>query len=161
MPRNKLVNQLANLALAKNLCLTTAESCTGGGIAKALTEIAGSSAWFGYGFITYSNSAKHKLLGVSPASLEAQGAVSETVVKQMVAGACKQAQADLAVAVSGVAGPGGGSLEKPVGTVWLAWGTSQQQQAQKFNFSGTRREIREASIDEAIKGLIYWLENKL
>lgn len=157
MSRNARVEQLAHQLLAKKFSLTTAESCTGGGIAKALTEIAGSSAWFGYGFVTYSNQAKHQLLNVSLNTLQQEGAVSSAVVKQMVAGACKQASADIAVAVSGIAGPDGGSPAKPVGSVWLAWGTEKEQHSQLFNFSGNREQIREASIDAALDGLLSWL----
>lgn len=100
--------------------ITCAESCTGGGIAKAITDIAGSSAYFDRGFVTYSNAAKHDLLGVAEATLTAHGAVSEAVVREMAVGALHAAKADLALSVSGIAGPEGGSAEKPVGTVWFA-----------------------------------------
>jgi len=159
--RMALVSRLAKLAISANYQLATAESCTGGGVAKALTEIAGSSAWFTAGLVTYSNQAKQNLLGVTEAMLEKQGAVSKAVVKAMVKGACERAQADLAVALSGVAGPGGGSPEKPVGTVWLAWGTKEKQLAKVFNFTGNRRQIREASIDKALEGLADWLEKSV
>lgn len=159
--RMALVNKIAKLATSANYQLATAESCTGGGIAKALTEVAGSSAWFTSGLVTYSNLAKHNLLGVAKTTIEKQGAVSEAVVKAMVQGACKRSPANLAVAVSGVAGPGGGSPEKPVGTVWLAWGTSEQQLAKIFNFTGDRRQVREASIDKALEGLLNWLEKSI
>ncbi|WP_404419967.1 CinA family protein [Marinospirillum sp.] len=160
MQRNPMIEKLATLALANNWMLATAESCTGGGIAKALTEVAGSSAWFGYGLVTYSNQAKQQLLGVQETSLQAFGAVSEQVVKEMVAGACRVSGADFAVATSGVAGPGGGSAEKPVGTVWLAWGNLQEQQACCCHFSGNRRDIREASIDTVLEQLLDFLEKK-
>lgn len=156
MPKHQqLVEQIAQLAQRAGWFLTTAESCTGGGIAKALTEISGSSAWFGAGWVTYSNQAKQQLLNVSSQSLELDGAVSASVVKQMVRGACINSGANLAVAVSGIAGPEGGSLDKPVGTVWLAWGDAIQQTAQQFNFTGDRRAIREASIDAALAGLVH------
>lgn len=155
--RLALVNRIAELALTANYQLATAESCTGGGVAKALTEIPGSSAWFTCGLVTYSNLAKQQLLGVANSSLEKHGAVSEQVVKEMVSGACEKGAAQLAVAVSGVAGPGGGSPEKPVGGVWLAWGNATQQQTKLFHFEGDRREIREASIDKALEGLLEWL----
>lgn len=158
--RIALVTNIAKLATTANLQLATAESCTGGGVAKALTELAGSSAWFTGGLVTYSNQAKQQLLGVTASHLEAYGAVSEPVVKAMVQGACQALGADLAVAISGVAGPGGGNVAKPVGTIWLAWGNAVQQQATVFNFSGDRREIREASIDVALEGLLDWLENR-
>ena len=157
--RMALVNKIAKLATSANYQLATAESCTGGGIAKALTEVAGSSAWFTSGLVTYSNLAKHNLLGVAKTTIEKQGAVSEAVVKAMVQGACKRSPANLAVAVSGVAGPGGGSPEKPVGTVWLAWGTNEKQLAKVFNLPGNRRQIREAAIDKALEGLLDWLEH--
>src|SRR5690606_15281969 len=101
--------------------VATAESCTGGGVAAAITITPGSSAWFEYGFVSYANNAKQALLGVAPATLSQEGAVSEAVVLEMVAGALLVSQANIAVAVSGVAGPGGGSPEKPVGYVWFAW----------------------------------------
>lgn len=157
--RMALVSKIAKLATSANYQLATAESCTGGGVAKALTEIAGSSAWFTCGLVTYSNQAKQHLLGVTEDTLQEFGAVSEQVVKAMVEGACEKSSADLAVAISGVAGPTGGSPEKPVGTVWLAWGTTEQQQAKVFNFPGDRRQVREASLDKALEGLLNWLEN--
>ena len=118
-------------ALQQVLCdqgkkMVTAESCTGGLIASMMTAEPGSSAVFEAGFVTYANSIKHSVLGVSEASLETDGAVSETVVEQMLAGALAESGADIGIAVSGVAGPGGGSEEKPVGTVWLAWGTKNE-----------------------------------
>lgn len=159
MPTRKaLVKKIAELATAAKYQLATAESCTGGGVAKALTEIAGSSTWFTCGLVTYSNLAKQNLLNVAATTLESQGAVSEAVVKEMVKGACLKGTADLAVAISGVAGPAGGSPEKPVGYVWLAWGTAKKQHAQVFNFTGDRRQIREASIDTALEGLLDWLQ---
>lgn len=156
--RLALVTKIAELATTANYQLATAESCTGGGVAKALTELAGSSAWFTCGLVTYSNLAKQQLLGVTEATLKKHGAVSEQTVIEMVKGACGKGAANLAVAISGVAGPAGGSPEKPVGYVWLAWGTANQQQTKLFNFSGDRSEIREASIDKALQGLLDWLE---
>lgn len=158
--RLALISKIAEQAIAANYQIATAESCTGGGVAKALTELAGSSAWFTCGLVTYSNLAKQHLLNVPETLLNEQGAVSEAVVKAMVLGACEKGHADLAVAISGVAGPGGGSPEKPVGYVWLAWGTSQLQQAKVFNLSGDRHKIRETSIDIALEGLLDWLENR-
>ena len=159
--RIALVTKIAELATAANLQLATAESCTGGGVAKALTELAGCSAWFTGGLVTYSNQAKQQLLGVTASDLEKHGAVSESVVTAMVKGACQALGADLAVAISGVAGPSGGSVAKPVGYVWLAWGNAVQQQATVFNFTGDRRQIREASIDKALEGLLEWLQKSL
>ena len=135
-----LAQRLGRLCQQLHVEVTTAESCTGGGIASAITSVAGSSAYFTAGYVTYSNAAKTRLLRVEPALLEAHGAVSEAVVGAMVAGACRDSGADLAVAVSGVAGPEGGSEEKPVGTVWLAWGDAESQQAECFHFPGDRHD---------------------
>ncbi|OKB67642.1 hypothetical protein BHU62_06790 [Serratia marcescens] len=128
---------------AQGRWITCAESCTGGGIAKAITDIAGSSAYFDRGFVTYSNAAKHDLLGVSEATLAAHGAVSEEVVREMAIGALRAAQADLALSVSGIAGPDGGSAEKPVGTVWFGFASSDGQGlSRKMQFEGDRDAVR-------------------
>lgn len=134
--------------------VTTAESCTGGGIAEAITRIAGSSAWFEAGFVTYSNAQKTRQLGVPEYLFEEVGAVSREVVEAMARGAQQCSNARFAVAVSGVAGPGGGSLEKPVGTVWLAWAAADQMFAQRFVFAGDRQAVREQSVEAALVGLI-------
>ncbi|MDX1656133.1 MAG: CinA family protein, partial [Candidatus Competibacteraceae bacterium] len=117
----RLVQNLGKALQLRGWMAATAESCTGGGIAMALTELAGSSAWFDRGFITYSNAAKSELLGVEPALIEASGAVSSEVVKAMAEGALARSRAGVSVAVSGIAGPEGGSELKPVGTIWIAW----------------------------------------
>lgn len=143
-------NQLRELSIAvgeklkaQGLWITCAESCTGGGIAKAITDIAGSSAYFDRGFVTYSNAAKHELLGVAEATLAAHGAVSEEVVREMAQGALHAAQASLALSVSGIAGPDGGSAEKPVGTVWFGFAErSGQVLAHKMQFAGDRDAVR-------------------
>lgn len=123
--------------------ITCAESCTGGAIAKAITDIAGSSAYFDRGFVTYSNTAKHELLGVAEATLNAHGAVSEEVVREMAQGALHAARANLALSVSGIAGPDGGSVEKPVGTVWFGFAESSGRVlAKKMQFSGDRDAVR-------------------
>ncbi|CAI2534544.1 nicotinamide-nucleotide amidase [Serratia liquefaciens] len=123
--------------------ITCAESCTGGAIAKAITDIAGSSAYFDRGFVTYSNTAKHELLGVAEATLNAHGAVSEEVVREMALGALHAARADLALSVSGIAGPDGGCVEKPVGTVWFGFAESSGRVlAKKMQFSGDRDAVR-------------------
>ncbi|WBL71358.1 nicotinamide-nucleotide amidase [Serratia liquefaciens] len=123
--------------------ITSAESCTGGAIAKAITDIAGSSAYFDRGFVTYSNTAKHELLGVAEATLNAHGAVSEEVVREMAQGALHAARANLALSVSGIAGPDGGSVEKPVGTVWFGFAESSGRVlAKKMQFSGDRDAVR-------------------
>jgi nicotinamide-nucleotide amidase len=131
----------------KGLRLTVAESCTGGWLAKVITDLPGSSAWFECGFVTYSNASKQSMLGVSEETLSVHGAVSEATVSEMTQGALKQSGADLALAVSGIAGPGGGSDEKPVGTVCFAW----QRQGEEANvsrerFSGDRETIRLQSV---------------
>lgn len=135
--------------------LTTAESCTGGWIAQCVTEIAGSSGWFDRGFVTYSNDAKSEMLGVDPALIETQGAVSEAVVRAMAAGALRQSQADVAVAVSGIAGPSGGTPAKPVGTVWLAWQrTGQVARTQRECFLGDRHAVRRQAVILALRGVL-------
>jgi nicotinamide-nucleotide amidase len=134
--------------------VTTAESCTGGGIAEAITRIAGSSAWFEAGFITYSNTQKTAQLDV-PAELFARvGAVSREVVEAMVAGAQKNSGARFAVAVSGIAGPDGGSPEKPVGTVWLAWADGERCFAERCLFAGDREAVRRQTVQRALQGLL-------
>lgn len=153
-----LAARLCALCHEQGVTVTSAESCTGGGIARAITDIAGSSACFETGYVTYANGAKQRLLGVSPVSLELFGAVSETVVHEMVRGACRDSGADLGVAVSGIAGPGGGTPDKPVGTVWLAWGTATQSQAGCYRLSGERLEVRREAVALALKGLIQRLE---
>ncbi len=131
-----LAERLGRRCRERSLTITAAESCTGGGVASAITAVAGSSAYFETGYVTYSNGAKTRLLGVADDLLERHGAVSREVVEAMVAGACRDSGASLGVAVSGVAGPDGGSPDKPVGTVWLAWGNAAQQQAERFQFPG-------------------------
>ena len=138
--------------------IATAESCTGGWIGKALTDIAGSSQWFETGYICYGNAAKTTLLGVLPAELAAHGAVSEPVVKAMALGALERSAADVAVAVSGIAGPDGGSPGKPVGTVWFAWawrhGKSLHVQARLKLFKGDRDAVRRKAVAGALTGVL-------
>ncbi len=132
----------------------TAESCTGGGIAYAITEISGSSAWFDRGFVTYSNAAKQAQLGVAAATLAAHGAVSEPVVREMALGALAHSAAQVAVAISGIAGPDGGTPDKPVGTVWMAWSCRDGRMLSRYHhFDGDRRAVREQAILEALRGL--------
>lgn len=149
-----LAQRLGRLCQQLGVEVTVAESCTGGGIASAITSVAGSSAYFTAGYITYSNAAKTRLLHVSEEMLERDGAVSDVVVNAMVAGACRDSGAQLGVAVSGVAGPDGGSDDKPVGTVWIAWGSSEQQQAECFHLPGDRQAVREQAVREALAGLV-------
>lgn len=143
--------------IATGKTLATAESCTGGWIAKALTDIAGSSQCFGYGIVSYSNGAKESLLGVDPATLHEHGAVSEQVVSQMAAGALALSGADHAVAVSGIAGPDGGTAEKPVGMVWFGWATRVRGevgvQANVHQLSGGREAIRSQTVVLALQGI--------
>jgi len=139
---------------AAGLMLATAESCTGGWIAKAMTDTAGSSAWFERGFITYSNEAKAAMLGVRQPTLAAHGAVSEEVVREMAAGAANWSQARVAVAVSGIAGPDGGTAEKPVGTVWIAWRWADGRvEAKHYLFQGDRGSVRFQASLTALEGL--------
>ncbi|AUX94545.1 hypothetical protein C2E15_16700 [Mixta gaviniae] len=134
--------------------VTTAESCTGGWIAKVLTDVAGSSAWFERAFITYSNEAKQQMVGVAETTLQQWGAVSEQVVKEMAAGALKAAGADFAIAVSGIAGPDGGSAEKPVGTVWFGFATRGGQLVAKHEvFQGDRDAVRRQTVALALQTL--------
>lgn len=134
--------------------MATAESCTGGMIAAHCTDLAGSSAWFDRGFVTYSNAAKTQMLGVPTELIAAHGAVSEPVARAMALGAIDRSQAQASVAVTGVAGPSGGSPEKPVGTVWLAWCVDGQVTAEVRHFEGERSQIRQATTTCALQGLI-------
>ncbi len=151
-----LVTQLAQALTGRGWMMTTAESCTGGLIAGACTELAGSSLWFDRGVVTYSNEAKVDLLGV-PAELIAQhGAVSEAVAMAMAQGALAKSKAQIAVAVTGVAGPGGGSPDKPVGTVWLAWACHDGLvQAERHVFGGDRAAVRSATVRCALQGVLH------
>jgi len=151
-----LVTQLAQALTGRGWMMTTAESCTGGLIAGACTELAGSSLWFDRGVVTYSNEAKVDLLGV-PAELIAQhGAVSEPVAMAMAQGALARSKAQIAVAVTGVAGPGGGAPDKPVGTVWLAWACHDGLvQAERHVFGGDRAAVRSATVRCALQGVLH------
>ena len=149
----QMVGELAEALLGKNLQLVTAESCTGGGVAAACTDLAGSSDWFERGFITYSNAAKTELLGVDAALIDAHGAVSEAVAQAMAQGALAHAHAQVALAVTGVAGPSGGSPAKPVGTVWFAWCIPGRSHTQKMHFAGDRAAVRHAAVQHALQSL--------
>ena len=151
-----LILGLADMLKARGWMCSTAESCTGGLIGAALTSVSGSSEWFAGGVISYANSVKVGLLGVSEEDLETQGAVSEPVVRSMALGACRATGADIACAVSGVAGPGGGSPEKPVGTVWIGWSLHGETRARKFHFSGDRDSVRAQTVIEAVRGMLEW-----
>lgn len=156
----QLAEQLGQQLLKKNAFVSTAESCTGGGIAEAITRVAGSSAWFEVGFVTYSNRQKIRVLQVAEADLQRDGAVSQSVVEAMVRGAQRLSGAQYAVAVSGVAGPGGGSLEKPVGTVWLAWAHGAQVQSACWHFAGDRQAVRQQTVQAALAGLLCVMEGR-
>ena len=134
--------------------VVTAESCTGGWVAKVLTDVAGSSRWFSHGLVTYGDGAKTQILDVSPAVLERDGAVSEATVRAMAAGARSLARADYAVAISGIAGPDGGSVDKPVGTVWFAWAGPGGARVARQQFAGDREAVRRASVACALEGLL-------
>lgn len=152
-----LCGLLADLMLKKGWLLATAESCTGGLIAATCTDLAGSSAWFERGFVTYSNEAKTELLGVDESLIERYGAVSEPVVRAMVQGALAHSHAQVAVAVTGVAGPTGGSADKPVGTVWFGFAAPGQVVVEKRQFDGDRAAVRAATVQHAFAGLIALL----
>lgn len=156
-PISHLSEQLGLGLQAAGAQVTTAESCTGGGIAEAITRIPGSSAWFEAGYVTYSNSQKSKQLGVPTALFSSVGAVSREVVEAMVEGARQRSGARYAVAVSGVAGPGGGSQAKPVGTVWLAWGDGVRLYSVRKQFPGNRDEVRRQTVEAALAGLLRLL----
>ena len=147
------VDSLARLLLEKKLMLVTAESCTGGLIAAACTDLAGSSAWFERGFVTYSNDAKIELLGVEERLLRRAGAVCEGVARAMVTGALAHSKAQVAVAVTGVAGPTGGSASKPVGTVWFGFAVPGQVVTEKCHFDGDRAAVRAATVRHAFTRL--------
>jgi nicotinamide-nucleotide amidase len=154
-----LARGLGQRLQAQGQILATAESCTGGWVAKVMTDISGSSAWFDCGFVTYSNQAKQRMLAVPAELLAADGAVSEGVVKAMVRGALQNSGATLALAISGVAGPDGGSAEKPVGTVWFGWGSSDGRlRAQRSHFDGDRAAVRRQAVAHALNGVAAFLD---
>jgi nicotinamide-nucleotide amidase len=147
--------RLGERLLARGWMLATAESCTGGWISKVVTDIPGSSAWFDCGFVTYSNAAKRDMLGVRGETLETEGAVSEGTVIELAAGAIERSRAHVAVAVSGIAGPAGGSAEKPLGTVWFAWVLPGSPiQTQCLRFAGNRDEVRHQAVRIALEVLL-------
>lgn len=153
-----LATALVLCLVEKGLTIATAESCTGGWIAKALTDVAGSSACFGYGIVSYSNDAKARLLNVSEALIAEHGAVSEPVVRQMAGGALRISDADVAVAVSGIAGPSGGTPDKPVGTVWLAYSLRSQEgpttETECVRFDGDRVDVRRQTVMHALSHIL-------
>jgi len=154
---NALAKRLGQRLKAADALLVTAESCTGGWVAQAVTSIAGSSAWFERGFVTYSNAAKHELLGVRKGTLKKHGAVSEESAREMARGALARSRGTLAVAVTGVAGPGGGSPGKPVGTVCFAWAHRRKVRSETRRFSGNRESVRRQSVVRALEGAVELL----
>ena len=150
---------VADFLMQMDWKLATAESCTGGLIAACCTDIAGSSDWFERGFVTYSNAAKTEMLGVDAALITSHGAVSEAVVRAMVQGALQHSAAQVAVAVTGVAGPGGGSAAKPVGTVWFGWAIPGAVFSEVQHFAGDRAEVRAATVQHALQRLVGLLKS--
>ena len=152
-----LCERLADTLQARGWMLTTAESCTGGLIAAACTDLSGSSHWFERGFVTYSNEAKSELLGVDPALIAQHGAVSEVVARAMAFGAVRHAHAQVGIAVTGVAGPTGGTPQKPVGTVWFGFQVDGQLTSETRRFDGDRAAVRTATVQHALERLLQLL----
>jgi nicotinamide-nucleotide amidase len=149
------LRMIGELLVRRSWMLATAESCTGGGVAHAVTSIAGSSAWFERGFVTYSNLAKQQMLGVSATLLQDYGAVSESVVRAMADGALQHSAAQVSLAISGIAGPEGGTAEKPVGTVWFAWAASGQETlSRRLRLDGDRAQVRAQAVQTALAGVL-------
>ncbi len=153
-----LARELGETLRARGWHVASAESCTGGWLAKTFTDIPGSSTWFGWGFVTYANDAKAATVGVPPELIAEHGAVSEPVVRAMAEGARRVSGADLAVAVSGIAGPHGERPDKPVGTVWIAWASAAGTRAEHSVFAGDREAVRRQGVAQALRGLIAELE---
>lgn len=152
---HRLAARVGTQLKERGLRLATAESCTGGWVAQVVTSIPGSSTWFDRGFVTYSDSAKRDMLGVRPESLERHGAVSEEVVREMAEGALARSDARVSVAISGVAGPNGGTPRKPVGTVWLAWAVAgRETRARATHYAGDRDMVRQQAVMAALQGII-------
>jgi nicotinamide-nucleotide amidase len=152
-----LATRVGRRLKAKKRLLVSAESCTGGWVAQSLTSIAGSSAWFERGFVTYSNAAKRELLGVKAATLRKYGAVSEQTACEMARGALARSRGSLGLAVTGIAGPGGGSPDKPVGTVCFAWVDRKKLRSETRRFSGNREGVRRKSVVRALEGVLETL----
>ncbi len=155
---HELAAQLGQCLTEKNMKLAAAESCTGGWLAKIITDLPGSSVWFEGSIVSYSNALKHGILGVSTTILDEFGAVSSETVRAMNDGVVANTDADIAVSISGIAGPGGGSPDKPVGLVWLCWGQrGKSKQASAFHFNGDRQAVRLQSIEKALVLLLALL----
>lgn len=154
MDRKIAIEQVAEALLAKNWMLVTAESCTGGLVASRCTDMPGSSRWFFGGFVTYDNRAKMDWLNVRAETLRLHGAVSEQTVREMAAGALARSGAQVALAISGIAGPSGGTPDKPVGTVWIAWAGPHGVEAERFHFDGDRAAVRQQAAEAALAGVV-------
>ncbi len=156
MSLHDLVKQVGKTLTDKGAMVVTAESCTGGMIAEALTDVAGSTAWFDRAYITYSYESKREMLGIKETTIQKKGAVSQECVEEMALGALQQSHAKVSVACSGIAGPGGGTPDKPVGTVWLAWAVQGQDgvKSQRFQFDGDRQSVREQTTEAALNGIL-------
>lgn len=156
MQFESLVSQVGKALVDNDLMVVTAESCTGGMIAEALTSIGGSTAWFDRSYVTYSYESKREMLGVKEITIQKKGAVSQECVEEMALGALQQSHATVSVACSGIAGPSGGTLDKPVGTVWLAWAVQGQEEviSQQFHFDGDRQAVREKTTETALMGIM-------
>lgn len=151
----RLAERVGNALKQRAMMLVTAESCTGGWVGEAVTAVPGSSDWYDRGFITYSNQAKQEMLGVAAATLATYGAVSERTVREMASGALHNSRAQVALAISGIAGPGGGTAEKPVGLVWIAWALANGAVTSEKNlFVGDRRQVRQQAVERALQGLL-------
>lgn len=147
--------QLGNVLIKKKKKLVIAESCTGGGLAEAITAVEGASQWLERGYVTYSNESKEELLSVSSKALDEHGAVSSEVAKEMAKGALEKSHADISISITGIAGPGGGTLDKPVGTVWFGLADREDHlEARLMQFSGDRKNVRSRSIEFALKWLL-------
>jgi nicotinamide-nucleotide amidase len=150
----KLAAEVGAALKARDWMLTLAESCTGGGAAEAVTAVPGSSGWFERGFVTYSNQSKIEMLGVSPKTLKEDGAVSESTVREMARGALVHSHARIAAAISGIAGPDGGTPEKPVGTVCFAWAADKHLESETVYFKGNRKKVRRQAVEYALRGVL-------
>lgn len=154
---DELARKVGAALKSRGLMVVTAESCTGGWVAMALTAIPGSSDWFERGYVTYSNAAKRESLGVAEATLERHGAVSEETAREMATGALKNGRGQVALAITGVAGPSGGSRDKPVGTVCFAWAQGSKISSQTRRFDGDRESVRRQSVAHALQGVLELL----
>jgi len=156
-----LVTEVGQMLTAHHAMVVTAESCTGGLIAEALTSVAGSTAWFDRAYITYSYESKKEMLGVSELTIQKKGAVSKECVEEMALSALQLSHANISVSCSGIAGPGGGSPDKPVGTVWVAWAMQGHDvvESQCFHFSGGRQSVREQTTEAALMGVMQLLKS--